>query len=53
METPLDTVNRLVWAINAGDLTTAVDLYEPEAILVVRPGWSRRMSCGAAGMAVG
>ena len=38
METPLDTVNRLVRAINAGDLTTAVELYEPEAVLVVRPG---------------
>ena len=38
METPLDTVNRLVGAINAGDLTTAVELYEPEAILVIRPG---------------
>jgi ketosteroid isomerase-like protein len=38
METPLDTVNRLVQAINAGDLKTAVELYEPEAVLVVRPG---------------
>ena len=38
METPLDTVNRLVRAINAGDLKTAVGLYEPEAVLVVRPG---------------
>jgi uncharacterized protein (TIGR02246 family) len=38
METPLDTVNRLVRAINAGDLKTAVELYEPEAVLVVRPG---------------
>jgi ketosteroid isomerase-like protein len=38
METPLDVVNRLVGAINAGDLKTAVGLYEPEAVLVVRPG---------------
>ena len=38
METPLDTVNLLVRAINAGDLKTAVELYEPEAVLVVRPG---------------
>jgi ketosteroid isomerase-like protein len=38
METPLDTVNRLVRAINAGDLKSAVELYEPEAVLVVRPG---------------
>lgn len=30
METPLDTVNRLVQAIIAGDLTTAVELYEPD-----------------------
>jgi uncharacterized protein (TIGR02246 family) len=38
MESPLDTVNQLVRAINAGDLSTAVGLYEPEAVLVVRPG---------------
>jgi uncharacterized protein (TIGR02246 family) len=38
METPLDTVNRLVRAINAGDLKTAVELYEPDAVLVVCPG---------------
>jgi ketosteroid isomerase-like protein len=38
METPLDTVNRLVRAINAGDLAAAVALYEPDAILVVQPG---------------
>jgi uncharacterized protein (TIGR02246 family) len=44
METPLDTVNRLVRAIDAGDLTTAVELYEPEALLVVRPGQVARGS---------
>ena len=38
METPLDIVNRLVRAINAGDLKTAVGLYESDAVLVVRPG---------------
>ena len=48
METPLDTVNRLVQAINAGDLKTAVGLYEPKAVLVVRPG----QALGAAGIAL-
>jgi uncharacterized protein (TIGR02246 family) len=38
MQTPLDTVNQLVQAISAGDLATAVELYEPDAVLVVRPG---------------
>src|SRR5262245_1556823 len=38
MTTPLDTVNKLVHAINAGDLATAVALYEPDGILVIRPG---------------
>lgn len=38
METPLDTVNQLTQAINTGDLTRAVRLYEPDALLVVRPG---------------
>ena len=38
MGTPLETVNQLVRAINGGDLTTAVKVYEPDAILVVRPG---------------
>jgi ketosteroid isomerase-like protein len=38
MATPLDTVNQLTRAINSGDLATAVQLYEPDAILVVRPG---------------
>ncbi len=38
MKTPLDTVNHLVRAINAGDLATAVELYEAEAILIAQPG---------------
>ena len=38
MKTPLDTVNELVRAINAGDLTAAVALYEADAVLVVQPG---------------
>ena len=38
MGTPLETVNQLVRAINAGDLTTAVQVYEPDAVLVLRPG---------------
>src|SRR5687767_10672231 len=38
MQTALDTVDRLVRAINAGDLKTALGLYEPDAVLVVRPG---------------
>jgi uncharacterized protein (TIGR02246 family) len=38
METPLDTVNQLTRAINTGDLSSAVRLYEPDAILVVRLG---------------
>ena len=38
MGTPLETVNQLTRAINAGDVATAVQLYEPDAILVVRPG---------------
>ncbi|MGQ0643835.1 MAG: YybH family protein [Gemmatimonadaceae bacterium] len=42
MKTPLDTINRLVSAINAGDLATAVALYEPDAILVVQPGHRAR-----------
>ncbi len=44
METPLDTVNRLIRAINAGDLATAVALYEPDAVLVVQPGQVARGS---------
>ena len=35
---PIDTVAHLVQAINDGDLTAAVALYEPNAVLVVRPG---------------
>ena len=38
MKTPLETINRLVSAINEGDLTTAIALYEPDAILVAQPG---------------
>lgn len=38
MRTPLETINRLVLAINQGDLTTAMALYEPDAILVAQPG---------------
>jgi uncharacterized protein (TIGR02246 family) len=38
MESPLDTINRLVRTINAGDVRAAVELYEPDAVLVVRPG---------------
>jgi uncharacterized protein (TIGR02246 family) len=44
MPTPLDTVNQLTRAINNGDLTAAVRLYEPDAILVVRPGQVARGS---------
>jgi uncharacterized protein (TIGR02246 family) len=38
MPGPIDTVNRLVDAINRGDLERAAALYEPEAVLVVQPG---------------
>lgn len=38
MGTPIDTVGQLVQAINRGDLAAAVALYEPNAVLVVRPG---------------
>jgi uncharacterized protein (TIGR02246 family) len=38
MGTPLETVNLLTRAISTGDLTTAVALYEPDGVLVVRPG---------------
>jgi uncharacterized protein (TIGR02246 family) len=44
METPLDTVNRLIQAINEGDLATAVALYEPDAVLVAQPGQVARGS---------
>ena len=44
MQTPLDTVNQLTRAINNGDLTAAVRLYEADAILVVRPGQVARGS---------
>jgi len=35
---PIDSVAKLVQAINEADLTAAVALYEPNAVLVVRPG---------------
>ena len=38
MNTPAATVAGLVAAINRGDLATAVELYEKEALLVVQPG---------------
>jgi len=38
MAGPIDTVNRLVDAINRGDLEKATKLYEPGAVLVVQPG---------------
>lgn len=34
---PLETVTRLVNAMNQGDIATALSNYEPEASLVVRP----------------
>ena len=44
MAGPIDTVRRLVDAINRGDLETAVMLYEPDAVLVVQPGTLARGS---------
>ena len=44
MAGPIDTVHRLVDAINRGDLETAVKLYEPDAVLVVQPGTFARGS---------
>lgn len=38
MARPIDTVNRLVDAINRGDLEAAVATYEPGAILIAQPG---------------
>src|SRR5262245_29272858 len=38
MRGPIDTVNRLVAAINGGDLERAAKAYEPEAVLVYQPG---------------
>ena len=38
MQAPIDTVTRLVQAINRGDVAGAVALYEPNAVLVVQPG---------------
>jgi uncharacterized protein (TIGR02246 family) len=36
--TPRDTVNALVEAINIGDPAAAAALYEPDGLLVARPG---------------
>jgi uncharacterized protein (TIGR02246 family) len=44
MTGPIDTVNRLVSAINRGDLERAVAVYEPEAVLLVQPGQPARGS---------
>ncbi len=38
MTGPVHTVDQLVQAINRGDLAAAVALYEPNAVLVVKPG---------------
>ena len=38
MPTPIDKVNELVDAINRGDLEGALELYEPNAVLVAQPG---------------
>jgi ketosteroid isomerase-like protein len=35
---PLEAVGQLLEAINRGDLEATLALYEPEAVLVVRPG---------------
>lgn len=37
-KTPLDTIERLVMAINQRDLDNAVSLYEPTGVLVAEPG---------------
>ncbi|MGH7674287.1 MAG: YybH family protein [Gemmatimonadales bacterium] len=38
MNGPIDTVNALVNAINRADIEGALALYEPDAVLVPRPG---------------
>lgn len=38
MAGPIDTVNRLMDAINSGDLKRAATMYEPDAVMVVQPG---------------
>ena len=43
---PLDTINRLTEAINRGDLEAALDLYEPDAVLVAQPGQIARGHAG-------
>ena len=37
-QSPIDTVNALIEAMNQGDLEAALALYEPGATLVVEPG---------------
>ncbi|HKZ62253.1 MAG TPA: SgcJ/EcaC family oxidoreductase [Nitrososphaera sp.] len=43
---PLDTVNSLTAAINQGDLDAALNLYEPDAVLVAQPGQIARGRAG-------
>lgn len=38
MKTPVETVNRLMEAINRGDINAAMSLYEPQAVIVAQPG---------------
>ena len=44
MFTPIDTVNQLTDALNRGDLEAALALYEPDAVLIARPGQIARGS---------
>ena len=44
MSTPIDTVNLLADALNRGDLEAALELYEPNAVLVAQPGQLARGS---------
>ncbi len=37
-QTPLETVQQLIQAINDGDIRRALSLYEPEGALVMEPG---------------
>jgi uncharacterized protein (TIGR02246 family) len=43
---PLNTINSLTEAINQGDLDAALDLYEPDAVLVAQPGQVARGRAG-------
>lgn len=38
MKTPTDTVNKLIQAINGGNIDEALALYEPNATMVAQPG---------------